>query len=45
MGNESYLMAANIVIWVGICGYLVFVAGRQKHLERRLKQLEALRDE
>jgi len=45
MGNEGYLLAANVVIWVGICGYVLFVAGRQRHLERRLKQLEALRDE
>ena len=45
MGKESYLLAANVVVWLGICGYLAFVAARQNHLERRLKQLEALRDD
>jgi len=45
MGKEGYLMAANVVIWLGVCGYVAFVATRQKHLERRLKQLDALRDE
>ena len=43
MGKEQYLLAANVVVWLGLCGYLAFVAVRQKHLERRLKQLEALR--
>ena len=45
MGKESYLLAANVVVWLGVCGYVLFVAGRQRRLERRLKQLEALRDE
>lgn len=45
MGNQTYLLAANIVVWLGLCGYLAFVASRQKHLERRLKQLETLNDD
>jgi len=45
MGKENYLLAANVVVWLGVCGYVVFVAARQKHLERRLKQLETLRND
>lgn len=45
MGKENYLLAANVVVWLGLCGYLALVAARQKHLERRLKQLEALRND
>lgn len=45
MGNQGYLLAANVAVWLGLCGYVVFVASRQKQLERRLKQLETLRDE
>ena len=45
MGNQGYLLAANVAVWLGLCGYVVFVASRQKRLERRLKQLETLRDE
>ena len=42
MSNQGYLLAANVVVWLGLCGYMAFVASRQKRLERRLKQLEAL---
>jgi CcmD family protein len=42
MSNQGYLLAANIVVWLGLCGYMAFVASCQKRLERRLKQLEAL---
>ena len=45
MSKEQYLLAANVVVWLGLCGYLAFVAARQKHLERRLKQLETLRND
>ncbi len=42
MDNTGYLLAANVVIWLGIAGYLVFLAGRQKSLETRLARMEAL---
>lgn len=42
MDNTGYLLAANVVIWLGIGGYLVFLAGRQKQLEQRLRRMEAL---
>ncbi len=41
MDNTGYLLAANVVIWLGIGGYLVFLAGRQKRLEARLRRMEA----
>ncbi|MFZ5427444.1 MAG: CcmD family protein [Thermodesulfobacteriota bacterium] len=45
MGNQTYLLAANIAVWLGLCGYVAFVAARQKNLDRRLKQLETLKDD
>ena len=42
MDNSNFLLAANMVIWLGIAGYLVFLAGRQKALETRLRRMEAL---
>jgi len=45
MGNQTYLLAANVIVWLGICGYVAFLATRQGRLERRLKQLEALQDD
>ncbi|GFK94271.1 hypothetical protein NNJEOMEG_02113 [Fundidesulfovibrio magnetotacticus] len=45
MGNQTYLLAANVIVWLGICGFVAFVATRQARLERRLKQLEALHED
>lgn len=45
MGKETYLLAANVAIWLGLCGYVLFLAARQKRLENRLKQLETLHDD
>ncbi|MEW5774354.1 MAG: CcmD family protein [Thermodesulfobacteriota bacterium] len=42
MDNTGYLMAANVAVWLGIGGYLLFLAGRQKQLELRLKRMEVL---
>ena len=44
MDNTGYLLAANVVVWLGVGGYLLFLAGRQKRLELRLKRMEALDD-
>lgn len=41
MDNTGYLLAANVAIWLGIGGYLLFLAGRQKRLELRLSRMEA----
>jgi CcmD family protein len=38
----NYLLIANICVWVGVGGYLLFLAGRQAALERRVRQLEIL---
>jgi CcmD family protein len=42
MDNQSYLFVANVAVWLGVGGYLLFLAGNQKRLERRLAQMEAL---
>lgn len=41
MDNTGYLLAANVAIWLGVGGYLLFLAGRQKRLELRLARMEA----
>ena len=41
--DTTYLLAANITVWVVMGGYLLFLALKQKRLSRRIKQLELLR--
>lgn len=45
MGKETYLFAANVIVWVGIACYVVFLAATQKRLEKRLKRLEMSHDD
>ena len=40
MDASTYLMIANVAVWIGVAGYLALMAARQRRLERRLKQLE-----
>lgn len=44
MTATTYLLIANILVWLGICGYVGFLALRQKALAGRLKQLELMND-
>ncbi|WP_147820847.1 CcmD family protein [Salidesulfovibrio onnuriiensis] len=45
MSATTYLFIANCVIWLGLAGYVVFLAGRSKALDRRIRQLELLGDD
>lgn len=45
MNNEGYLFIANIAVWLGVCGYLLFLGRVQKRLAKRLARMEMLRDE
>ena len=42
MDSISYLLAANIAIWLGIGAYVLSLALGQKRLGARLKQLEIM---
>jgi len=42
MDRQTYLFVANAAVWTGLCGYLIFLALRQKALEARCRRLEAL---
>ncbi|SMF38961.1 CcmD family protein [Desulfovibrio gilichinskyi] len=42
MINETYLLIANIAVWIGIAGYLAFIAAKGVAMERRIAQLEIL---
>lgn len=41
--DTTYLLAANIVVWTVMGGYLVYLALKQKRLDSRLKHLELLK--
>lgn len=45
MDGQSYLLLANILIWLGVGGYIVFIARGQERLRKRLDQVEAMLDE
>lgn len=42
---EPWVLYAGIAVWVGLGGYLAFLALRLKGVARRLSQLECLADE
>lgn len=39
-----WLLAANVAVWTGLGAYLALLARNQHGMERRLRQLEMLRD-
>ena len=43
MSIETTLFAANLAVWLGLGGYVAFVAARGMRLEARLTQLERMR--
>jgi CcmD family protein len=43
--NTGYLFAANVAVWLGVAGYLVFLASRQAALSKRIRQTEILGDD
>lgn len=43
MSADTYLLWANVVVWLGIAGYLVFLGAKSAQLSQRLNQLELLR--
>lgn len=42
MSATTYLFIANAAVWLGIAGYLVFLASKSAGLEKRVQQLEVL---
>jgi CcmD family protein len=45
MDTAHYLLAANAAVWIGLGGYIFFLARRQAMMEQRLQHLEALDNE
>lgn len=45
MESAHYLLAANVAVWIGLGGYIVFLVRRQAMMEQRLQHLEALDNE
>lgn len=41
----TYLIAGNVVVWLGIGGYLFFLAAAQRNIELKISQLEMSTDE
>ena len=44
MQTDTYLLLANIAVWLGIAGYAAFLQARSARLEQRLSQLEQAGD-
>ena len=42
MSATTYLFIANAAVWLGVAGYLIFMASKSTGLERRVQQLELL---
>lgn len=42
MSIGTILFVANLVVWLGLGGYMVFMAVRARRLEIRLSQLERM---
>lgn len=40
-----YLISGNIAVWLGIGGYLIYLASVQKKLDLKIRQLELSSDE
>ena len=45
MTDMDWLMYANIAVWIGLGAYVAFLLRNQIVLNRRLAQLEALRND
>lgn len=43
MDTIFWLMAANMIVWLGLGGYLAFLGSRQRLLNQRLAQWENMR--
>ena len=41
----TWLIAANIAVWAGLGLYLIIMGRRQAALDKRLRQLETLRND
>ncbi|MCR5814905.1 MAG: CcmD family protein [Desulfovibrio sp.] len=39
----SWLLAANVIVWLGLGGYTLFLSRKQQKLFQRLQQLEHTR--
>lgn len=45
MSHSAFLWTANILVWIGVFGYLLFLGREKRRLWQRLKQLESDYDE
>ena len=45
MTGLDWLLAASVIIWLGLGGYMAFLARTQRHIARRLAHLERERHE
>jgi CcmD family protein len=40
MEAMELLLVANAVVWLGVCGYVAFLAGQTGQIRQRLQQIE-----
>lgn len=42
MSASTYIIIANAAVWLGVIGYVAFLASRSANLKKRARQLELL---
>lgn len=42
MDYQTYLLAANVAVWLGVGGYLLLLGARQRRIELRIRQMKEL---
>ena len=45
MAAAEYVVAANVVIWLGVSLYVGFMSLQQRRIDLRLQQLESIHNE
>lgn len=45
MDDIFWLLCANIIFWLGMGGYAIFLGVRQERIKRHLNQLEILNND
>ena len=45
MESSNWLLMANVAVWVGLAGYLFFIARKHCELSKRVRQMELLNND
>ncbi len=45
MTHETYLLAANITVWLGVGLYATYLLQKSRQLEKRIRRMETLHND